>query len=411
MTLLSPLNMTALLLAATLALTACQSSDGNAQEAKATASASPAAAKIINVETLTLKPQPFNERIDLTGKVEPWKQAIVSSEIGGKLEWIGLVEGRVIGQGAVAARVNATLLAAQKEQAEANYNLSLTQEKWQKRTLGKQVAVAESTFGNTGANFRRQQQLFKQEVVSEQAIDDAATNFRNSELNLDLQKITRDSGVETNRIQTVVAAANAKVARANYSKAFIYSPISGYINHVDVEAGEVVNPGQALAEVMQINRVKVNAGVPERDIAAIKVGQVVNVRFDAYPNRTFSGTILFIGASADNASKTFPVKIQIENPELLLKPGMIGHLSLSKADYPNSIVVPLDAVIEQEAGRIVYVAENGKAVARPVELAQKVGSRARITQGLKAGEQLIVFGHRDVLSGDQIKITKQRVQQ
>lgn len=373
--------------------------------ASARAEAPRSSTRVINVRTQTIQPSDFEEKLLLTGEVEAWKKVTVSSEIAGKLQWLGLVEGKTAVQGAVVARINGQLLAAQRDQAMANYRLSKAQESWQHRTQNKQVNLAETNYSNSALNFQRQRQLLQEQVVSKQSFDNAENALKNARLQLELQQLNQSANTELNQLQTAVASANLRLAQVNLEKTAVVSPMSGFVNKVYVETGEFINPGMPIADLVQINPVKVTVGVPERDISRIRLGDQVQVRLDAYPNQVFTGPVIFIGAVADPANRTFPIKIRLQNPDLRLRPGMIAHVSMIRERVQNTLVIPLDAVIEQEKGRIVFVVQQGIAVRREIEIGAKSGTQVRVLRGLKPGEQLIIFGHRNLIGGEKVRVT------
>lgn len=382
----------------------CRKPEAAASGSARAATAQPSA-RVINVRTQTVQPSDFEEKLLLTGEVEAWKKATVSSEMAGKLQWLGLVEGQMASQGAVVARINGQVLAAQRDQAMANYQLSKAQEIWQRRTQNKQVALAETNYGNSAVNFQRQQQLLQEQVVSRQSFDNAENAFKNARLQLDLQQMSRASMAELNRLQTAAASASLRLAQVSLAKTAITSPITGFINKVYVERGEFINPGTPIADLVQIHQVKVTVGVPERDISRIQLGDSVQVSFDAYPDQIFTGPVIFIGAAADPANRSFPVKIRLQNPDLRLRPGMIARVSMARERVQNTLVIPLDAVIEQEKGRIVFVEQQGRAVRREIETGAKSGTRVRVLSGLRTGDRLIVFGHRNLIGGERVQVT------
>lgn len=403
-------RLPALLLSLSLLLTACSGSDEPTANEASPSAQSDSASKDTNVRVLQLRPTSFTRQSELTGTVEPWKTVILSAEIGGKLENFRLSEGQTVRQGQVLASVNARALSAQKNQAEANYKLSQLQEKWQKQNLSKQVDLAETGYANAASTYSRQKQLYQEQVVSAQNFDNSETSLANSKLQLELQKISRSAGLEVNQQQTRVAAASLEVARVSLSQASISSPLSGYVNRVNAENGEVVSPGMALAEIVQMNPVKLTVGVPERDIATVTLGQEVDVSFDALPNQSYKGQIIFIAAVAEQESKTFPIKIRLDNPGFKIRGGMIGRISLSQGQVSNAIVVPQDAVIDEKGGRFVFIEQDGVARKTSVTLGPRQGTEVVISSGLKAGDALITFGQRNVLDGDAINVQERRFQ-
>ncbi|MBF2055143.1 MAG: efflux RND transporter periplasmic adaptor subunit [Candidatus Sericytochromatia bacterium] len=403
-------RLPALLLSLSLLVTACSGSDEPAASEASPSAQSDSASKETNVRVLQLRPSSFTRQSELTGTVEPWKSVTLAAEIGGKLENFRLTEGQTVRQGQVLGSVNARVLSAQKNQAEANYKLSQLQEKWQKQNLSKQVDLAETGYANAASTYSRQKQLYQEQVVSAQNFDNSETSLANSKLQLELQKISRSAGLEVNQQQTRVAAASLEVARVSLSQASISSPLSGYVNRVNAENGEVVSPGMALAEIVQMNPVKLTVGVPEREIAAVSLGQEVEVFFDALPDQRFKGQIIFIAAVAEQESKTFPIKIRLDNPGIKMRGGMIGRIALNQGRVNDAIVVPQDAVIDEKGGRFVFVEQDGIARKTSVTLGPRQGSEVVISSGLKAGDALITFGQRNVLDGDPVNVQERRFQ-
>ncbi|PKL77022.1 MAG: hypothetical protein CVV27_07325, partial [Candidatus Melainabacteria bacterium HGW-Melainabacteria-1] len=264
-------------------LSAC----GKPQEAKPEASAPPVAPT--NVQVLVLRGTDFAHRQDLTGIAEPWKVATIAAELGGKLESFQLSEGRSVSRGQVVARLNGSVYAAQRDQAAASYRLSQLQEQWQQRSQAKQVAAAETSYDEAATSYARQRRLYAEEVVSAQTHDSAQSALTQSRLQMELSKVGQASTYELNRQQSRVAQTNLQLAKVQLAKTAVTSPISGYVNRVSAEAGEVVNPGQALAEVLQMSPVKLTLAVPERDIASVRMGAQLNIRFDALPGVNYAG--------------------------------------------------------------------------------------------------------------------------
>ena len=363
-----------------------------------------------NVRTLRLKSIPFSSSVELTGVTEPWKSVTVAAEIAGRLASVNATEGAYLKQGQSVARIDTQLLAAQKAQAEANYKLTTLQEKWQKQTLGKQVAAAETSYANAASTFARQQNLYKQQVVSAQTFDNTQTNLNSAKIQLDLQQLTNRSGIELNQQQSRVAATSLQLAKVNLNKAYVGSPISGYVNKVYVEPGEVINPGAPIADIVQTSLIKVVVNIPERDIGTVSLGQNVKVIINSLSNEAFDGKVTFISATADVASRTFPVHVQVSNVGGKIRGGMIAMVEFERSRNPEAIVVEQDTIIDEKSGRYVFVVRDNKAVKVKVELGGRDGTRVVVKEGLKPGDALINFGHRNLLDGDEVNVQEERFQ-
>lgn len=365
---------------------------------------------VTNVRTLRLKSIPFSSSVELTGVTEPWKAVTVSAEIAGRLSRVNIQEGSFLQQGQGVAHIDTQILAAQKAQAEANYKLSVLQEKWQKQTLGKQVAAAETSYENAASTFARQQNLYKQQVVSAQNFDNSKTNLSSAKIQLDLQQLSKRSGTELNQQQTQVAASNLQLAKVNLNKAYVSSPLSGYVNKVHVETGEVVSPGTPIADIVQTSLIKVVVNIPERDIGTVGLGQGVKVKINSLSNESFGGKVTFISATADAASRTFPVHVQVSNVGGKIRGGMIALVEFERSKDPAALVVEQDSVIDEKDGRYVFVARENKAHKVKVELGGRDGTRVVVKSGLQPGDALITFGHRNLLDGDEVNVLEERFQ-
>ncbi|MDQ7053896.1 MAG: efflux RND transporter periplasmic adaptor subunit [candidate division KSB1 bacterium] len=164
------------------------------------------------------------------------------------------------------------------------------------------------------------------------------------------------------------AEAAMQALKARLDKIAIRSPIAGILDNRYVDLGEFVSPGMRVAEVIKIDFVRVVAGVPERYITDIRMDSPVITSIDILGDRTFPGKITFIGSTINPQSRTFPVEVRIRNRDGLIKPNMLARLHIVRETYTNGIVVPRDVLIETEIGKQVFVAENGLAKAKKVEI-------------------------------------------
>jgi len=176
------------------------------------------------------------------------------------------------------------------------------------------------------------------------------------------------------------------------------------MKQVSNEAGEFVSIGAPLVRVVQVDRIKVLVGIPERDVPHFKPGDDVSVGFDALPDRACSGRIFRIATTAEPATRTFITEIEVENSDRAIKPGMIARVALVRASFPEAITVPMFAVLSRSDGRFVFVERGGLAESRPVEVGFFQDGEVLITRGLDAGDRLIVVGHRTLRDGEPVRV-------
>ncbi|MDD5250310.1 MAG: efflux RND transporter periplasmic adaptor subunit [Rhodocyclaceae bacterium] len=169
------------------------------------------------------------------------------------------------------------------------------------------------------------------------------------------------------------------------------SPATGIVTEKKAVQGMRFSPGEALYQVADLSAVWVVADVFENDIGLIKAGAKAQVRFDAYPDKVFEGTISYVYPTLNAETRTVPVRIELANPGGLLKPAMYAQVELPVAAKGAVVTVPVSAVIDGGARRIVLVQVGaGRYEPREVTLGARGDDFVAVTAGIKAGEQVVV---------------------
>jgi membrane fusion protein (multidrug efflux system) len=314
----------------------------------------PDAADRRDVEVRRVVPRPFRERLEVTGTLLPWEDVDVSAELGGLVREIGFEKGQAVEAGQLLAMVGDDIARAQLEQARA------------------ELVDAE-------AKHRLAEQLFEREAIPEQELI-AATSRRDAQ-----RALVRERELRLER-------------------SLIRAPIPGVALDEPVDEGEVVAPGTRITTVQELDRLKLEAEVPDTEIGWLAVGREGSVAVDAYPERTFDAEIRFLSPAADRSTRTFTVELELDNSERLLRPGMIARVSLLRREVPAGIVIPLDAVLNREDGQKVFVVEEGVAVERTVRVDGIEEDLALIGAGLEPGDRLVVDGQRQVGPGEPVRV-------
>ncbi len=210
---------------------------------------------------------------------------------------------------------------------------------------------------------------------------------------------------EAAEVKMEVSQAIADEAKTRLERAIIRAPIGGVLNRLPVEVGEYVNPGTIVAQIIELDKVKVVVEAPEKDVQFLTVGEkaVVSATVKG-EERDFHGVITYISQLADPGTRTSRLEITVTNPDRQLRSGEIVRAQLSRRILHDVIMVPLLAVIPLEDGKAVFLVEGGKAQSRRVELGLFKGSDVQITSGLTPGDQLIVKGQRLIGPGQAVRV-------
>jgi len=176
----------------------------------------------------------------------------------------------------------------------------------------------------------------------------------------------------------------------------IVSPISGVVTARNVNPGQVVDQSQEtpwnMMTISSTNMVWVEGDIYEQDLASVAEGQPVAIRVDALPDRTFSGRVRHIAPALDPKTRAVKVRVEIANPNGLLKDGMFAEMTVVTGHTQAAPVVPLAAVQHDADSDYVYVASDGKYTRRDVTVGAQKGGESIITSGLRPGERVVTQG-------------------
>lgn len=174
------------------------------------------------------------------------------------------------------------------------------------------------------------------------------------------------------------------------------SPIDGLIVERHATRGESVSPSDTLFVVADLSRVWIIGRVYEQQIARVRPGGPATLTLNAYPGRTWPGVVDYVGATLDEATRTLPIRVELENPDGTLRPGLFGALSLAVGEAPAraAVLLPQGAVQSMGEGAVVFVPGDapGEFEARPVTTGASGRGQVEITAGLEAGAEVVVEG-------------------
>ncbi len=212
-------------------------------------------------------------------------------------------------------------------------------------------------------------------------------------------------------IKTALEQAKSMAAMAEKSlkDCKLYAPADGMIGKKMIEPGMSIIPGNPVFQLVRIERVKVSFPVPENEISSISRGQKAGIHVSAIGDRLFEGEVNEIGVLSNPLSHTYMVKAELDNPENLLKPGMVCSVVLSNPELSSRIVIPMSAVQQSANGeKFVYTANQntGKAEMKPVTAGPLTGSGVVIISGLAAGDLLITEGCQKITKNSSIQILR-----
>jgi len=286
--------------------------------------------------------------VSLTGTVEA-TQVDVSVKITGRIVERLVKEGDAVTRGQLLVRLDDAELAAEARRQEAalrsaqatlrDLRAGARKEEIEDARAG--LASAEATREMTQREFSRNDELFRRGLIAAQDVDRARQVYQvahsqersaRERLGL-LLSGSRPDLIEAARWQVTQAESALSQAQSRLKEATIVSPIDGVVLRKNLEAGETANPGVAILTLVNPKDVWLRAYVPETEVGRLKIGDGAKLRVDAFPNRVFTGRLVEIASEAEftprnvqtkkeRVNLVFRIKIQIDNPDGLLKPGL-----------------------------------------------------------------------------------------
>ncbi|MFP6663368.1 MAG: efflux RND transporter periplasmic adaptor subunit [Deltaproteobacteria bacterium] len=245
-----------------------------------------------------------------------------------------------------------------------------------------EVVLAQASVADAGARhrnakriFERMRELHGKGVASEQSGDDAKAEMEQAAASLG------------------VTRARLVVVQAVLADTEITAPFAGWLGRWRVDVGAFVQPGEILGTLSNDDPLEIVFAIPERELAALALGQAVVVRTASHPGEIFSGEVTFIAPEVDPRTRTATVVGLLPNPERRLRPGQFARVELVLGRHMDAAVVPEEAVRHIGGDDFVFVVEAGQAHARRVEPGERRDGTIEIVSGLAAGEIVIRNGH------------------
>lgn len=171
----------------------------------------------------------------------------------------------------------------------------------------------------------------------------------------------------------------------------IRSPVQGLVTEKKALQGMRFMPGEALYQVTDLGAVWVVADVFEQDIGLVKTGAKVKVTINAYPDKSLSGIVTYVYPTLNPETRTIPVRIELSNPDMLLKPAMFAQIELSVGTRTQTVTVPNSAVIDSGTRQLVLVqVGEGRFEPREVRLGRRASNEVEVLDGVRNGEIVVV---------------------
>lgn len=316
--------------------------------------APPPKTSAIMVETAAVTAAPLREQVTAVGSLRSNESVTVSSELAGRIAKIDFAEGKPVKEGDPLFQLDESIYRAAVTDAEAR--LKLAQQ--------------------SGA---RVTELFAKKYATGQQRDEAASTL-------------------------AISTASVELSKVQLAKTRIAAPFSGIIGLRQVSIGEYVTPGQDLVNLENIDPIKADFRVPEKFLPAVKPGQTISIKVDAYPDEEFPGKVYAIDPRIDVAGRSLLIRAEAPNADERLRPGLFARVTLNLELREDALSVPEQAIVPQGDNHFVFKIDDGKAKLTKVTIGMRREGRVEIVDGLAEGDKVVTAGQIKIRDGGAVTV-------
>lgn len=293
------------------------------------------------VELAVVESIRFPRGINAIGTLRSDESTMISAEVAGRVAKINFEEGQPVVAGQLLVQLDDSVARAELAQARAN------------------LALAQS-------RFERSNRLQTAGFVSQEAREDAQNQLKLQEASL-------------------------KLAQAKLDKMAISAPFDGVIGLRNVSIGEYVTAGQDMAPLASVQQLKVDFRLPERYVANVVVGQVLELQVDARPDQWFEGQVYAISPLIEEGGRSILVRAKVDNTDGMLRPGMFARVQLITEEV-MAVVVPEASLSPSGQMQYVYRMSEGQAERVAITMGERRAGLVEVIDGLSPGDEVVVAG-------------------
>lgn len=365
---------------------------------------------LVRMKMARAEEQTVARQITATGRVVPAanRQAVVAPPVGGILGGQMPRVGQRVAAGQAIAVVRQTATSAEQAQVRAAaaqveaQNASVRAQNAQvavenarleseRRAAGGEVETARVRLEQAQREEERAQRLFERKAFSQRQVEAAAAERKTAQAAYDVAVKRREVLAAA---KSVAPAAPSSVRVGSADSAYtVRAPLGGYVTKVHKSLGEQVQPGEGIVEISNLDEVWIEAPIFERDLNRLAGNVTATFTTAAYPGQEFRGVVVDTGAVIDERTRAASVVFQVPNSGRALRIGMQADVRLDAGESVTAMMIPKEAVLDNEGKKIVYVLLSGEEFQRrEVMVGDEHGGKVAVLSGLQPGERVVTQG-------------------
>lgn len=322
----------------------------------------------VPVRVAPVEEKMVSDQISLVGTAQAISESTVAAEVSGVVAYFPVKEGDFVKKGALLLRLRSTEL-----------------------LLRYKGAVATSK--KIKANLENAKKDLKRLSVLEETNSISATQFDNSYFN-------------HQALQQELLAKEAEIEQIEYEleQKNVVAPFSGFVSKEHTQLGEWVSTGGAVVTLLNLGRIKISVDVPERYAVLLSPDSPVNVMINSLSDNLVPGKIYAVLPQGDPDSRTFPIRINLDNPDFKIKSGMEAMVAFNLSTRKNALLLPKDAIVTAGNDKLVFMVVEGKAVPVNVEILGYYDGNVAVAGNLTPGSNVVVRGNERLRTGQPVTV-------
>ncbi len=320
------------------------------------------------VQVASVVEEMVSDQVTLVGTTEAIARSTVAAQVSGLVQDFPVSGGDFVKKGQVLARLRSTNLALRLKAAEA------TMERVRSNSV-----LAEKELG-------RYTKLKGSDSIAESKYDEALDRYQSLK-----QELLRNE-------------AEIELLKDDIRNKTVVAPFAGFVAEEHTQVGEWIDVGGPVVSLLDLGHIRITVDVPERYAMQLSQDSPVRVLVTSLSDDTFSGKISAVLPEGDMNARTFPVRIDLANPNLEIRSGLEATATFSLGTKRKALLVPKDAIVTAGTNRMVYVVADGVAQPVPVQVIGYYDGNVAVEGPLQPGAPVVIRGNERLMPGQPVQI-------
>jgi RND family efflux transporter MFP subunit len=323
--------------------------------------------------------------LKIVGTTAPHERAKLGAKVDGTISEITVDEGDEIQKGQLLIALDPV-----------DFQLDIKRAKAALKAAEAELNQAQEDYELKSLDWKRISSLYERRVIAKHRYDVMKASYNMA-----------GASVAEARAKVTQMKADLALAEKRYADSRILAPFDGVVTKKMLHVGEVSSVygyNWETLEVMDLSRIKIECDIAEKWRTFIAPGMSALITVDALPNEKFSGTITTITPLVDPQQRTFKIKIVIPNTEKRLTAGMFARINIALEKKPDTIIVPMDDILQTQEGHFVFLVQDDKARKHQIELGIIEGKKAEVISGLQKGDRVVTAGSYRLQDGTPVEV-------